>query len=916
VGILTTDTDLLVMSWDAALERMTGTAASIAIGRSLPELVPDLEGRGLLRSLRETLVSGSPQALAPALHKFLIPCPTATPSHEFNCMQQRVVIGPLRANEGIVGLVITIEDVTERMESERALARELRHADPQARLAAIERLSNLSAVDRVGPLRAALADGDWKVRRSAVRTLAARRDRGLVDAVIAAVRDGHRDFSLLSSALQLLALSAVDFTSALTGLLHDSNPEVRMQAALALGTQRGPEAVSALLTALDDHEMNVRFHAIEALGRLGAPSAVKRILAIAESRDFFLTFPALDALVSIGDASVMPRLMPLLSDPMLAAPVADALAHLGDEHAVAPLVEALDRDNGPTAAIARALARIHQRQAGSPRNAASIEETVRRSMTPRGTSRVLEALRQTTGPDLRAIVIVVGWFRDAATLRALAQLLGAPELHTEIVEALVRFGSPAVNLLITRLGEEDAESKRCAVVGLGRIGDPAAVPALTALLTDAHRDVWIHAAGALARIGDARAFEPLLPLLGDEDAAVRQAAIGALNSIGHPLMAGRIRGLLADGNPRLRESAVRIAGYFGYAECLEDFLRRCADEDESVRAAVYEHLPFFDDPRAIEILGAAIDIETPRVRAAAAQALGTTPATEALPLLLRTLHDPDSWVRYFSCRSVGRHRLAFALPRLETLATTDLAPHVRVAAIEAIGAIGGEQAVRILSPIAADHGDVGSSAVRALGQTMQPGIVAPLRLALRAPDARRRALAAEALAASGSGEAIDLLREAAARDTDVQVVHASVTALAALAGNTDPVGRRAVKALVDSIAEPLRGQDAVDALSQIPPSAIPWLTEALQSDSAEIRRGVVNALGRLCHPVASAYIQTALDDGDAVVRRCAVASLSRLGTPDISRRLAIMARTDPSPDVRQAAALAAAQQDPGSRSAE
>ena len=42
IGILTTDTELVVKSWDAALERMTGIAADDARGQRLDALVPDL----------------------------------------------------------------------------------------------------------------------------------------------------------------------------------------------------------------------------------------------------------------------------------------------------------------------------------------------------------------------------------------------------------------------------------------------------------------------------------------------------------------------------------------------------------------------------------------------------------------------------------------------------------------------------------------------------------------------------------------------------------------------------------------------------------------------------------------------------------------------------------------------------------
>jgi len=467
-------------------------------------------------------------------------------------------------------------------------------------------------------------------------------------------------------------------------------------------------------------------------------------------------------------------------------------------------------------------------------------------------------------------------------------------------------------VLIEQLSSEEPETRRAAVIALGRIADRRAVPALVALLDvdrQDNRDLWIAAAGALARIGDGRAFEPLLALIGDRDAGVRQAAIGALNSIGHPAMALRIHRLLDDRNPHVRESAVRVAGYFGYHACVDTVIERCRDEDEAVRAAALEHLPFLGDPRAIDALRQALAADTPRARAAAAHALGGLDAADAAPLLAHAVEDPDAWVRYFAAISIGRRDDRTLVPLLERLAHSDPGRHVRVAAVEALGAIGGEGAVKILSPFAAaDESDLANAAVRALGRVRSTAVLAPLAQAIRATDPRRRAIAAEALAATDHPDAVELLKWTASADTDPDVMRTAMTSLAALAGNGTPLAKRAVEALAAVTADAGRHDDAVRALSRVPTDALPWLAEQLAKDDADVRRGVVDALGRMAHPVASAYLQRAMDDSDAAVRRRAVAALSRLGTRGVARRLAVMARTDPSPVVREAATAALARQ--------
>lgn len=914
IGILTTDTDLVVKSWDAALERMTGISGDRARERRLDDIVPDLHSRSLAALIREPLISGSAQVLAPALHKYLIPCPPLEPSQEFEHMQQRVVVGALRDDHRAVGLVISIEDVTDRLERERELSRQLRDAAPAIRLDAVEQLAPLQPTEGLGPLASVMGDEDWRVRRAGVRALAARRDAGLVDAVVSALRDGHRDFSVLSSALQLLTLTGVDSTDALIHLMRDSDPDLRIQAALALGTQRRPEAVDALLHALDDPDPNIRFHAIESLGKQGAPAALDRLACIAESGDFFLAFAAVDALVHINDPLAAPRLVPLLADPAIAAAAAEALGRLGDEDAVDPLIGALANGTVPVDAAVGALVNIHDRYEAGFGGGPEISDIVRRRLTGTGVQKILRELRKASGPSLRALVVVLGWLRDPAIPEALAQLLGSADARHDVIEALVRFGSSAVDQLIDQLRADDVDAVRSAVVALGRIGDRRAVPALLGLLDDDHRELWIATAGALARLGDPLAFERLLPLIGDRDPAVRQAIVGALNSIGHPGMAGRVCSMMDDSNPHVRESAVRIAGYFGYPECLDMVLRSCRDEDESVRAAALEQLPYFDDDRIVAALDAALTRETPRARAAAAHALGVIPGARCGELLHRAVVDPEPWVRYFGAISLGRHGDASAVDILAPLAEGDPALHVRVAAIEALGAIGGNRALAILHPVLiSDREEPGHAAARAMGRIQNVSVVEALQGALRSADPVRRLAAVEGLAIYGGREAIEPLEWTASGDSDTRVVRAAFDALATIANNTSPASEAAVRSLVASLSDPALREQALGALARLAPPAIPWVAESLGADDPRVRRAGVDALGRLSHPSASAWLIKALCDADEMVRAEAVKTLSHLGTRGLANRFSAMAASDGSWSVRQAATAAIARDNAGTR---
>src|SRR5215213_5254765 len=643
IGVFTTDAGLVIQIWDAALARLTGIPADAACGSALVELLPDLEERRLLARFRRVLDEGVVEVLAPAFHRYLIPCPPVTTSEHFDRMRQRVTIAPLREDGRIVGALVTVEDVTARLERERALSEQLAHADEDTRLSAARTLARDESLEPARPLMGALRDESWRVRRAAVEGLSRRAAPDAIAALLASVRENHHHLGLLNSALQVLAMSDVDTLSPLVEFLNDDDADLRMQAALALGEQRDVRAAPALLGALEDADANVRYHAIEALGKLRAAEAADALAAVAETRDFFLAFPALDALKQIGDASVVPRVLPLLDDELLREAAAELLGEVGDEESVAPLAELLNNPDSPTRAAARALAALHDRYAELYGEGSYIADLSRGAINPAGAQNLLEALGKPAPGELRPLALVVGWLEGAAVERALTRLLGQRDARGEVLEAHVRHGSGVTDLLIEQLESEDLEIRKAAAVALGRIGDARAAPALAELLED-DAEMVIAAADALAKIGDPRAFESLLAHVGDSNAAVRQAVVGALNSLGSPEMPARARPLLSDADPNVRESAVKIAGYFGYAECADLLLERCLDEDERVRRAAVEHLPYLEDERATPALVRALRHETPKVRAAAAAAMAMAEGGEVNTYLIEALADEDSWV--------------------------------------------------------------------------------------------------------------------------------------------------------------------------------------------------------------------------------------------------------------------------------
>jgi len=836
------------------MERATAISAEDARGKPLVSLFPEIETRGLTNRFRNVLSTGVVEALAPAFHHFLIPCPPQSPSKRFKHMQQRVTIAPLKEDSEIRGTMVFIEDVTESLEND-----------------------------------------DWRSRREDTDCLVKNAREATISDLIRSIREDHRNASVLNSAMQVLAQVGWDTTPALIHLMSDADPEVRMYAALTLGERADPRAVPVLIDALKDPSTNVRYHAIEAIGRLKAPESIDALVEVANSGDFFLAFPALDALAAVGDSRVAPALLSLLGNDAIAAAVIDALGKLGDAHSVEPIVRLLDKPETSIDSAVLALSGIHERYEQQLREGQYIIDLVGRSINEKAVRRLLEGLERVADPALPALAKVLGWISGREVEEALTRLMSLPAARKEAMIALMRSGSRVTDLLIQQLDDSDQENRQAAAVALGRIGDSRAVPALVRALTQ-DEQLAVAAANALARIGDRSAHDTLLGMLGHPKAVIRRAVIAAINSLGHPDMGKKALELLSDPNPLVRESAVRIAGYFGYPECVEKFFQCASDADENVRKAAVEHLPYIEDRRVITILGHSIRHGTPAIRAAAALAFGQMDDDVAVEPLIDALGDEDAWVRYYAVRSIGRLRCADALPQLELALTTDEADHVRIAAAEALGQIGGRQAIALLRSVMSSlNPDLVRVASLSLASLAEPEALEPLFETLRTGDRTRKLDAIRALAIAGGKEAVESIEWAAATEQDVRVRQSAIEELAQMATP------ESIMALIRMTADRRLRPDCIAALSRLTRVKIQAVAAGLKSPQVEVRQAVVEALGRMKHPLASELLAQALDDENAAVRLCAVAALGTLGNRSCERRLIELAHKDDDPFVRESA---------------
>jgi len=130
-GVFTTDTGLTLRSWNRWLTTATGLAAEDVVGKPLLEVFPSLVERGFDQYYAEAL-SGQVKVLSVGLHRFILPTGPAGSGAQ---MPQWGQIAPLIDDNGIVGTITIVEDVSERVATERELRTRIATAEKARRLA-------------------------------------------------------------------------------------------------------------------------------------------------------------------------------------------------------------------------------------------------------------------------------------------------------------------------------------------------------------------------------------------------------------------------------------------------------------------------------------------------------------------------------------------------------------------------------------------------------------------------------------------------------------------------------------------------------------------------------------------------------------------------------------------------------------
>jgi PAS domain S-box-containing protein len=124
-GVITLDESLRIRTWNHWLEVHSGWRGKDVAGKKLFELFPDLLERKLTGPFERAL-QGESSVLSTALHHYLLPLRSTFPGAGTERMRQTARVAPLFEQGKPSGIVVVIEDVTQRESQAEALERQHR----------------------------------------------------------------------------------------------------------------------------------------------------------------------------------------------------------------------------------------------------------------------------------------------------------------------------------------------------------------------------------------------------------------------------------------------------------------------------------------------------------------------------------------------------------------------------------------------------------------------------------------------------------------------------------------------------------------------------------------------------------------------------------------------------------------------
>lgn len=457
--------------------------------------------------------------------------------------------------------------------------------------------------------------------------------------------------------------------------------------------------VNTLVQGLGDEDERVSSLSANELCAIGEPAVDPLIKALKDDNPQVRSLAAQD-LGIIGDKKATNSLIKALKDPVseVRMNAAFSLGQLQAVEAVEPLIELLKDENGEVIRYTViALGMLKDPRATEP--LCEVLKLDDASISYDGDS----DMRYTGNSNIRSeAVFALGETGDPRAVDTLLDLLADKEVGSSAASSLGRIkGEYVFGKLIKLLDSKNPTTRTNAVAVYEYIQDPAAVPILVRMLNDQVPEVRIGAAYSLGHFNEseeiAQTEQPLINALGDSKVEVQAAAAGSLGRIESKKAIPLLAELIQSKDSTLCETAIYSLARYKDPEAADALIAALGNENWHIRMKIVYSLREVGDTRAVDPLISLLGDESSGVRKGAASVLGSLGDRKAVEPIIKALE-------------------------------IERESDVRVSEVQALGILGGPEAINCLSRVSTDKDEynyVRSSAEKALVILKGGGTVNP-----------------------------------------------------------------------------------------------------------------------------------------------------------------------------------------------
>ncbi len=585
-----------------------------------------------------------------------------------------------------------------------AILRATKNPNSDIRFFACAAIGNSRVPQGVTPLLRALGDPKWRVRKSASDALIKYGEPVIapLQQVLKITNDEDIRFWTIKT-LGKLGPKAQKF---LLEALRSGDKQLRYVIAAALGESGDKRVIRVLIESLADTDWTIRKSATMALAEIGdnaidmmfeylrgpneeirdgclralvkaGNESLQRLFDEVINMDENHRYLVRKSLVKIGTRTVEP-LMRLfkLKNPEIKAFSASTLGEIGNPRAVPVLVDGLsDEDWNVRRSCAYALTEIGERGVDKIAEALkSSNDDVRYWVT-----RILESIGEPGVPFLvnalkdsnkeirffaakalgtafdssiaKDLILSLSdevWSVRKAAAESLCKLENLPieevmrylssdneDIRYWVTHVIKEVGHKYVDKIVEAMRRGDAELRLFAAQAAGLIeNEPALIDSLILSLRDDSEWVRIYSAISLGRSGDERSIVPLIRCFSDRNTEVHRNVVQSFKNMGEKVYKDLIQCIESD-DPELRKNSALAFGEMHDERGLDHIIMLLEDSDTSVRAVAAESLSGFPCSKARAVLQHALGDSEIKVRLAAIKAIGNLGGEEdALALMI------------------------------------------------------------------------------------------------------------------------------------------------------------------------------------------------------------------------------------------------------------------------------------------